>query len=158
MHFLDYIFIIILVYGFFSGFRTGFLAQLVGFLVLIILYFFSGIIAQFIQNQLIEANILSKQNSPIIGFVVGIIFLFLAIKIIFYSIEKFLKITMLNFFNRLAGGIFGVLKVAVFITFFIYLFEKINSIITITQTDDLQSVIYQFFKNFGTSFVAAFTS
>ncbi len=156
MHFLDYIFIFILAYGFISGFRTGFLAQLVGFLVLIVLYFFSGIITQYIQNQLIAHHIITENHASIIGFIVGVVCLFLAIKIIFFVVEKVVKLLMLNFFNRVFGGIFGVLKIAILCIFFIYLFEKLNALFNFTQTDDLPSYFYQFFKNFGISFINAF--
>jgi membrane protein required for colicin V production len=107
---IDIIILVILLFFMFSGIRSGFIRQILGIV---------GIIAAFV-GAFYMAHHMSAffedtlELSYSLALVVSAIILFVGILIAFYFIgvvlQKLVKIASLGSFDRLGGGLFGVLK------------------------------------------------
>ena len=144
MNYIDIILVIPVVWGLYKGIKKGLIIELASLIALIFGIYggikFSGFVSEHIQNLF---NVSSK-ILPIISFAVT----FLIIVILIYSLgkllEKIVKIVALGIINRIAGGIFGVLKVTLIISFILTFINTINERIHfIDEKTKTNSLLYE---------------
>ena len=115
INFLDLLFCVLIVWAGYQGFRKGLIIELSTLVALIGgLYLgikFSDLASNFIKDTVgFESEFLAIIAFSMI-FVVVIVLVFWTGK----NIERLLKLILLNFVNKLIGGVFGLLKGAIFI-------------------------------------------
>lgn len=103
--FIDIIAIILLIYGFYSGYRRGIIDTIFDILSILIAVVaalkLSPIVIRFIESTFG----LSEVVNFIIGFVLTFFIVMLGIRLIANQVENFMKIIQLNFLNKFAGGL-----------------------------------------------------
>lgn len=145
---IDLILLIVLGIGFYLGYTKGLISQLVGFVILMVAYIFSGSLSAYLHNYLVENKIFSQNTSSVFSFILCIILIIIVVKLLSYIVETVFKITLLNFTNRIAGGVFGVLKFVLYSIVCVFLFEKVNSVVPILSSGKT-SKIYEIYKEIG---------
>jgi membrane protein required for colicin V production len=124
MNFIDLVFIIILLWSAYKGFRKGFILQLSTLAALLLGIFgaihFSDFTADFLTNNF---NI-SNQYLQIIAFAVTFIVIVIAVHLLARLIEKLVQAIALGFVNRILGIVFGVAKVAFILSIILVLVNK----------------------------------
>lgn len=123
---LDIIFVLTILYSFYYGFRKGIIFMLFLF-VGIVLGLFASLHLSYITASYISQWIqLSEAWMPTVSFVVSFLLVFWAARFIAGIIKGILKITFLNLFNKLIGGIMSALACFFCATIFIWYLIGLN--------------------------------
>ena len=126
MSVLDIIFIIPIVWLAYSGFKKGLIIEVATFIALLLgIYaslYFSDITAEFLK----ETFELKTKYLNLISFVITFLLVVIGINLIGKLISKVVDMAALGFLNKSAGGLFGVLKAIVFLSFILFFIEKVD--------------------------------
>jgi membrane protein required for colicin V production len=126
MNYIDLFLGIILILAAIQGFRKGFIVEAASLAALILGIWgaikFSDWTADFISRKF---NFHSEYLS-IIAFILVFIGIVVLISMLGKVLDSVVKAVALGFLNRLAGIIFGVLKVAVILSIFLLLFDAVD--------------------------------
>jgi len=111
MNYLDIIFIVILAFFLFQGWRKGFVKTIGGILGLIVGIYFAGIFylqaSQWLQGL---SNYVDQMLGNILGFVLIFIIVNRLFAIVIWMLDKIVKIPVINSINKILGLIFGMLE------------------------------------------------
>ena len=126
MNWLDIVLAIPLLWFLYRGFRNGLIIELAS-LAALILGIFAALHFSFYVQVYLEENFQIAENylyiiSFAITFLIVAIIVYLAGKII----HKLISIVALGFLNKLAGGIFGLLKAALVLSVILYFINGFN--------------------------------
>ncbi|MEC8831960.1 MAG: CvpA family protein [Bacteroidota bacterium] len=150
MSFLDIIIGILLVWGLYKGLKNGLFVELASLIALIAGIYgaihFSYITGEYLAEQFDWSDQYLKIAAFLITFFAIIIIVNLAGKFL----TKIADFAMLGLLNKIAGGIFGALKVAVILGAFLIFFEKLASPLgLINEETKAQSIFYEPIKEIG---------
>ena len=126
MNYIDIILIIPIIWFAYQGFKRGLVIELTSLLALILgIYaalYFSGYAANVLTNNL---NI-GPKYVPIISFIITFIVVVVIVFFIGKILEKLINMVALGFMNKLVGGVFGILKAAVFMSIILLIINHFN--------------------------------
>ena len=150
MSFLDIVLGILLIWGLFKGLKNGLFVELASLVALI-----AGIYGS-IHFSYIAGDYLSQYmdwNSRYIK-IASFLITFIAIVLIVHLAGKFLTkiadFAMLGLLNKIAGAIFGALKVAVILGALLIFFEKATaSFKFVNESTRQDSILYQPVRDIG---------
>jgi membrane protein required for colicin V production len=171
MNFFDAIICVPLIYGAYAGFQKGLLFEVAMILGLII-----GVYLGFKCSDLVYGFLAKLVDaSPTLLHVISFLLVLASILLIFifYArlMEAVLKVTSLNFFNKISGAILGVVKFAVAVSVLFWLIKPFEGKVDVIPeksrkesllypyilstssfiTPVIQDVKEEFNENFGTS-------
>lgn len=111
MNYLDIIFIIILAFFIFQGWRKGFVKTIGGILGIVVGIYFAGLfypaVSQWLQGL---SNYVDQMLGNILGFVLIFIVANRVFAIVIWMLDKIVKIPVINSINKILGLIFGLLE------------------------------------------------
>ena len=147
MSVLDIIFVIPIVWLAYMGFKNGLIIEVTTFVALLLgIYvslYFSDITAEFLK----EALELKTKYLSLISFVLTFILAVIAVNLLGKMISKLVDVVALGFINRSAGGLFGVLKAVVFLSFILFLIAKFDSKeVVLSQELRQESLFYRYIQ------------
>ncbi|SDQ10975.1 CvpA family protein [Flagellimonas zhangzhouensis] len=150
MSFLDIIFGILLIWGLYKGLRNGLFVELASLVALIAgLYgaiHFSYITGEYLADRL-DWN---EQYIQIAAFLITFFAIIIVVNLAGKLLTKIADFAMLGLLNKIAGGIFGLLKVAVILGALLIFFERLTSPLNmINEETKAQSVFYEPIKEIG---------
>jgi membrane protein required for colicin V production len=127
MNFLDIIILIPLVIFILKGLKKGLVIEIVSLIAL-----FFGILAgiylsDFVAAWLVKYWALNASYTYGVAFIMIFVAVIILMRIIAKTIEKFLDLTALGFFNKILGAVFGLLKVLFLISLVFYVINKFDS-------------------------------
>lgn len=126
MNYIDIILLIPIIWFAYQGFKRGFVVELASLVALILgIYaalYFSGYAVAFLQNNF---NI-DPDYVPVIAFIITFIIVVVIVHFAGKLLEKIINLVAMGFLNKLAGGIFGVLKAAVFLSILILIINHFS--------------------------------
>ncbi len=134
MNVIDIILALPLIWFAYKGFTKG-LAVEVASLVAIIL----GIYASFHFSKYVGGLIGLKGSSNVLAFIITFVVVVIIVYILGNLLSKALDLIAMGFFNKLAGAIFGLLKMALILSLLIYflnVLDKKHSLITDKRRSD----------------------
>jgi membrane protein required for colicin V production len=148
MSWLDLVCLIIILYGLIHGLIKGFVLELSSLVGIVL-----GIIAARLYYVDFASKIelwfdISFQYAKPISFIIIFIAVAIVLHIIALIIDKFLKVIALGWFNRLLGGLFGVIKFVLILSIFINVISALNKnerLISHETTE--KSVLFEPIKN-----------
>ena len=148
MSWLDIVLLAPLVWGAYTGFKKGLIAQILGLASLLV-----GVWLGTQHQELIEFLIVDKVQEKYLSIACFIILFFgvvLVGAIIVKITEKFINFIQLKLLNKIAGIILGVVKILSFLIVVVFILERwdINSFVIKKETKDA-SIAYPIFKNIG---------
>ncbi len=142
LNYLDFILLAPLIYGFIKGLKKGLVFEAASVLGLILGIWgavkFSGFTAEFLVRQFNW----DFDQLPIVAFVVTFIVIVIAINFVAKIVDKLLDMIAIDFLNKLAGGIFGLLKIGLILGTIIYVLNLFN-VQVIPEHVTEQSAVYQ---------------
>lgn len=157
MNYLDILFVLLLIWGGWSGFKSGFIIQLFTTLALFIGLYAGVHFSNFTSRLLTEDLGFTSEYVPVVAFTLT----FLAVGAMVYfagkAIEKVVKVVLLSPLNKLAGLFLGLLKMSFYIGGFIMItesYDERNDIID--ENTKAGSLMYYPIKNITTSTIPAF--
>lgn len=144
MNYIDLIICLPLVYGIFRGFTKGFAIELATLAALIIgvfgAYKFSYITTVFLRNKF-EFD---GEYLPYVSFFITFIVIVILVNLLGKLLDKLLNAVSLGFINRIAGALFGFLKLAVVTCLLVFLVHKIDDKTgLIPETHKENSLLYE---------------
>ena len=150
MSFIDIVLGLLLLYGLFKGVQNGLLVELASILALVAgLYgaiHFSYIVGNYLANHWDWNERTMSLLSFIITFFIIVIVVVMAGKLL----TKIVEIAMLGLLNKIAGGLFGTLKVAIILGALLIFLESVNKNLRIINEDTKsESVLYKPLRNIG---------
>ena len=151
MGILDVILGLLLLYGLFKGVKNGLLIELASLIALIAgLYgaiHFSYIVGAYLSNNMDWSESAMNTTAFILTFIIIIILVNLIAKLL----TKIADLAMLGLLNKIMGGIFGALKIAVILGALLIFFDKSNNQSGFLKQESIEeSTLYAPIKEIGT--------
>ena|SRR5690606_19921707 len=148
MGFLDIIIGILLVWGLFKGLKNGLFVE-VASLVALIAGIYGAIHFSHITGQyLAERFDWSEQHLKLAAFLITFFAIIILVNLAGKFLTKIADFAMLGLLNKIAGGIFGALKVAVILGALLIFFEKFAAPLVNEETTQ-ESFFYEPIKEIG---------
>lgn len=142
MSFLDIILGGLLLYGFIRGIWNGFFVELASLLSLLV-GIYMAIKFSHLMNALISSHVSwSPKTIKVVAFALTFIVVVIAISLLAKFFTTIANFASLGLINKLAGGIFGVLKTVLIISISLKLFQKINSSNTFASKETLDNSLF----------------
>ena len=126
MNFLDIIFIIPIIWLAYHGFKRGFIIELASLLALILGIYAALYFSYYAENFLTNNLDMETEYVPIIAFIVTFVLVVIIVYFLGKILEKIINMVALGFLNKMAGGIFGILKAAVLISIVLLIINNFN--------------------------------
>ncbi|MCB0537254.1 MAG: CvpA family protein [Chitinophagales bacterium] len=143
---LDVVFVLIILAAFYNGYSKGIIYSVLSLIAIvlgvIIAMNFSSAASVWLNTQFnIPAVIM-----PTLSFVLVLIAVVLAVRLVAYLAEKFLKTIMLNVVNKLAGGILWAVIASMLFSLLVFLISKTG---IFTESLISSSYSYKYIVPFG---------
>ena len=139
MSLLDIVLGLCLAYGLYKGFRNGFVMELAALAALIAGIFgvihFSYIAADYLSDRLDWSPHTLKLASYVVTFLIIVV----CIHLLGRLLTRVADIAFLGIFNRIAGAVFGLLKVAVILGALLIFFERANRSEGLVREESLEN-------------------
>ncbi|MBC6997774.1 CvpA family protein [Cytophaga sp. FL35] len=150
MGFLDIIFGLLLLYGLYKGFKNGLFIELAS-IVALVAGIFGAIHFSYYAGDYLSQNMnWDERYINIAAFVITFMVIVIAVHLAAKLLTKVASAAMLGPLNRIAGGIFGIVKVAVILGALLVFFERINESTEMVEDEKVrQSVLYEPIKKIG---------
>ncbi|MEB8346076.1 CvpA family protein [Flavobacteriaceae bacterium KMM 6898] len=150
MSFLDIVLGLLLLFGLFKGLKNGLLIEIASLVALIAgLYgaiHFSYIVGDYLATQLAWDG----KYMNLAAFIITFVIIILLVSLVGRLLTKIVDFAMLGLMNRIAGGIFGMLKVAVLLGALLIFFHNSIFKFGIIKDETIESsVLYEPIKEIG---------
>ncbi len=150
MSVLDIFFIIPMVWLAYNGFKNGLIIELTTFLALLlgvyVSLYFSDITAEFLRNTF---DLKTKYLS-LISFVVTFVLVVIAVNLVGKLVSKVVDMAALGFLNKSAGGLFGILKAVLFLSFIVFFIQKVDKKhVILSNSVTGESLFYPYIQPFA---------
>ena len=150
MSFIDIVLGILLAYGLYKGFKNGIFVEIAS-LIALIAGIFGAIHFSYIAGDYLHQNMQwDERYINIAAFVITFIAIVFVVHLAGKFLTKIADFAMLGLLNKIAGGVFGALKVAVILGAILIFFERVNSSVSLVKSDAYEnSVLYEPVKEIG---------
>ncbi len=150
MGFLDIVLGLLLIYGLYKGLKNGLFVEIASLAALIAGLFgaihFSYIAGDYLSKNMDWNERYINLTSFIITFIIIVVLVHMAGKLL----TKIADFAMLGLLNKIAGGVFGILKVAVILGALLVFFSRANSSLNLVKNKAIQeSILYEPIKEIG---------
>ena len=144
MSVIDIVLGALILFGLVRGFMKGLFVEVASLIALVAGVYgaihFSNFAAEFLQTRT-EWN---EKTINITAFAITFVIIVLAIGLAGKALTKLADFAALGIINKLAGGAFGALKIALILSVVLNVFDKLNNTITLLDEDTKQeSVLYK---------------
>ena len=150
MSFLDIILGLLLVWGLVKGLKNGLLIELAS-IVALIAGIYGAIHFSYYAGDYLSQNMdWEERYINLTAFVITFLVIIVLVNLLAKLLTKIASFALLGWLNRLAGGIFGVVKVAVILGALLIFFERVNTSAGLVENETMQgSVLYGPIKDIG---------
>ena len=150
MNYIDLILAIFLLWAAYKGFKNGLIIEVASLAALILGIFgaikFSGLTADF----LVEQFDLTTQYLSLIAFAITFVCIVIVVHLLARFLDKLVKAIALGFINRLAGIVFGVVKIAFILSIVLVILDAVNQKANFVPKEKLEkSLLYGPVFNFA---------
>ncbi len=150
MAILDIILGILLIWGLWKGLKNGLFVEIASIIALIA-GIYGAIHFSYIAGDYLHENM--KWNERYISFgsfIITFVVIVLVVHIAGKFLTKIADFAMLGLLNKVAGALFGALKVAVILGGFLIFFDRMNNTFSIVSEETKkESILYQPIKEIG---------
>ncbi len=127
MNWLDIVLAIPLLWFMYKGFRNGLIIELASLAALVLGIFIALHFSFYAKEFLIDNFEIADNYLNIIAFAITFIIVAVLVYLVGKIIHKLVSIVALGFLNRLAGGVFGLLKAALVLSVILYFLNGFDS-------------------------------
>ncbi len=135
MNYLDIAISVPLLYGLIKGFSNGLIKEVTGLLSLIVGIYIAVNFSKLLEPHLDGFFNNYEQFKPIIAFAILFVATILLIKVFGILVNKLTKALALGFISRIFGAVFGLLKIALIVSFLLTAESKFELISNNTKQD-----------------------
>ncbi len=152
MNLIDVFVGVILLLGFYSGFKKGLIVELTSFVGLIL-----GVLGAYYMTKHHGLYIgqwlkWEPEYIKILTFLISFILIIIIVSLIGKGITKLMDLVALGTINKILGGIFGLLKLALILSVLMLLFNLINAEVKIVDEQTLdESLSYPILNSLSES-------
>ncbi|MGH2665532.1 CvpA family protein [Flavobacterium sp.] len=126
MGFIDIVLAALLAFGFYKGLKNGLFVELASLISFIVGIYFA-IKFSYIASDFLAKNVhWSSKTIQVTAFIITLLLVVLAIYMLAKVFTGIASFAFLGWANSLAGGLFAVIKTALFIGIILSLFQKVN--------------------------------
>lgn len=141
---IDIILAVLILFGLIRGFMKGFFVEVASLVALIAGVYgaihFSNFVAEFLETKVDW----DEKYINIIAFAIVFVIIVLVIALAGKALTKLANFAALGILNKLLGGVFGALKIALILSILLIVVDKLNATIAFTDQKDLdESVLYK---------------
>jgi len=150
MSFLDIVLGILLAWGLYKGLKNGLFVELAS-LVALVAGIYGAIHFSYIASDYISENMdIGERFVKITAFLITFFAIIVLVGLAGKLLTKIADFAMLGILNKIAGGIFGVLKVAIILGAMLVFFEKATASLNFINKDTQnQSILYSPVRDIG---------
>jgi membrane protein required for colicin V production len=150
MGLLDILLGIPLIWGLWKGLKNGLFMEIASIVALIAGIYGAIHFSYITGNYLSEHLEWDERNMSIIAFVITLVLIIIIVHLAGKLLTKVANFALLGLLNKIAGGIFGVLKVAILLGAAFIFFDRMDSSFNLLDDETKeQSVLYQPIKDIG---------
>ncbi len=150
MSFLDIVLGILLVWGLYKGLKNGLFVEIASLAALIVGIYGAIHFSYITGDYLSERLNWSDQYIKLAAFLITFFGIILLVNFAGRFLTKIADFAMLGFLNKIAGGIFGALKVAIILGGMLIFFERLATPLNlINEETKKESVFYEPLKEIG---------
>lgn len=144
MSIIDIVLGALLLFGLIRGAMKGLFVEIASLVALVVGVYgaihFSGFAAGFLESK-VDWN---EKTINIVAFAITFVIIVLAISLAGKALTKLADFAALGIINKLAGGVFGVLKIGLILSVLLIVFNKLNNTLPFMEQDDLEeSILYK---------------
>ncbi|MFH6603261.1 CvpA family protein [Maribacter algicola] len=150
MSFLDIILGLLLLYGLYKGLKNGLFVEIASIIALIAGIYGAIHFSYYAGDYLSQNMDWDERYINIAAFIITFIIIVLVVHLLGKFLTKIADFAMLGLLNKIAGALFGALKVAVIVGAILIFFERVNQTAGLVKDESLQnSVLYEPVKEIG---------
>lgn len=144
MSIIDIVLAALLLFGFVRGLFKGFFVEVASLVALILGVYgaihFSGFAAEFLESKFEW----EEKTINIVAFAITFVVIVFVIGLAGKALTKLADFAALGLINKLLGGVFGGLKVALILSVLLGVFDKMNNTLPFMEEEDLEkSSLYE---------------
>ncbi len=150
MGILDIVLGLLLIYGLYKGLKNGLFVEIASIIALVA-GLFGAIHFSYIAGDYLSQNMdWNERYINLTSFIITFVIIVLVVHLAGKFLTKIADFAMLGLLNKLAGAIFGALKVAVILGALLVFFERANSSVNLVKSETLEeSILYKPIKEIG---------
>ncbi len=150
MSFLDIIIGLLLIYGLWKGLNNGLFVEIAS-IVALIAGIYGAIHFSYIAGDYLSQNRQwNERYINLTAFVVTFIIIVIVVNITGKLLTKIANFAMLGLLNKIAGALFGALKVTIILGALLVFFERVNSSANLVKNEAMEnSALYEPVKEIG---------
>ncbi|NJB71277.1 membrane protein required for colicin V production [Saonia flava] len=150
MNIMDIILGVVLIWGLYKGFKNGLLIEVAAILALIA-GIYGAIHFSYIAGDYLSRNMQwNERYINTTAFIITFIIIVIAVHFAGKLLTKVANIVLLGAINKIAGALFGALKVAVILGAVLIFFDRLNNTLSIVSEDTKkESILYEPVKEIG---------
>lgn len=150
MNILDIILGLFLVYGLYKGLKNGLFVEIAS-LAAIIIGLYGAIKFSYLTGNYLSQNMDWDENYiKLAAFVITFLAIVILVNMAGKILTKIADFAMLGLLNKIAGGLFGILKTAVILGTLLYFFESASSSFNLVENNTVkESVLYTPVRDIG---------
>ena len=150
MGLLDILLGIPLIWGLWKGLKNGLFMEIASIVALVAGIFGAIHFSYITGNYLSEHLDWDERNMSIIAFIITLVLIIIIVNLAGKILTKVANFAMLGLLNKIAGGIFGVLKVAILLGAAFMFFDRMDNTFSLIKEETKQeSILYQPIKDIG---------
>lgn len=144
MSIIDIILAALLLFGFIRGLFKGLFVEIAS-LVALVLGVYGAIHFSYFAADLLESRVdWNEKTINIVAFAITFVIIVLAISLAGKALTKLADFAALGIINKLAGGVFGALKIGLILSILLIVFNKLNNTLPFMEKEDLEeSMLYE---------------
>ena len=144
MSIIDIVLGALLLFGLIRGAMKGLFVEVASLVALVLGVYgaihFSGFAAEFLESKVDWA----QKTINIVAFAITFVIIVLAISLAGKALTKLADFAALGIINKLAGGLFGALKIGLILSILLIVFNKLNNTLPFMEKEDLEeSMLYK---------------
>lgn len=140
---IDIILGALILFGLIRGFMKGLFVEVASLVALIAGVYGAIHFSNFAADFLVEKADWNEKTINIVAFAITFVVIVLAIALAGKALTKLANFAALGIINKLLGGIFGGLKIALILSVVLIIFDKMNSTLPFTEKETLEdSILY----------------
>lgn len=150
MNIIDIVLLAFLLWAVYKGFTKGLIYQAASLAALILGIYGAIHFSDITSTYLIDKFDLTGKYLPIISFSITFIIIVLAVHLVSFLLDKLVKAVALGIFNRIAGVIFSIVKMAFILSIFLVIVQAFNKRFSFLPEKQVESsILYDPIYNFA---------
>ncbi|WP_425462148.1 CvpA family protein [Muriicola soli] len=148
--FIDIVLGLLLLYGLFKGIKNGLVVEIASILALVAGLYGAIHFSYIVGNYLATHWEWNERTMSLVSFIITFFIIVIAVITAGRLLTKIAEIAMLGLLNKIAGGLFGALKVAIILGALLIFLESVNkSLRLVNEETKAESVLYEPIRNIG---------